>query len=81
MAAPLPKYLIADDGGDRDFVVHCHWPRFIMEYVDGVGTPQFLDAEKEIVELELAAGREPAVLLARLMREAGDFFVEQTREY
>lgn len=74
----LPKWLIADDGGDRDFVIHCHWPRFIMEYDSaGMGTPLFLDSEKEIIELERQAGREPTVLIARLMREAGEFFLEQ----
>ena len=74
----LPKFLFADDGdyedGPREFVIHTQWPRFIMEFVDGVGTPHFHDPEAEIIAAELKAGREPAKLIARLMREAGDFY-------
>ena len=70
----LPKFLIADDGADREFVIHNHWPRFIVEFVQGTGTPHFWDPEAEIIAAELKAGREPAALLSRLMREAGDFY-------
>jgi hypothetical protein len=70
----LPKFLIADDGADREFVIHNHWPRFIVEFVQGTGTPHFWDPEAEIIGAELKAGREPAALLSRLMREAGDFY-------
>jgi hypothetical protein len=70
----LPKFLIADDGADREFVIHNHWPRFIVEFVQGTGTPHFWDPESEIIAAELKAGREPAALLSRLMREAGDFY-------
>jgi hypothetical protein len=70
----LPKFLIADDGADREFVIHNHWPRFIVEFVQGNGTPHFWDPESEIIAAELKAGREPAALLSRLMREAGDFY-------
>jgi hypothetical protein len=72
----LPKFLIADDGADREFVIHNHWPRFIIEFVQGVGTPHFWDPEAEIIAEELKAGREPTALLSRLMREAGDFYNE-----
>lgn len=76
----LPKFLYAEDlAGDREFVIHNHWPRFIMEFADGKGTPHFWDAEAEIIKLELAAGREPTALVTRLMREAGDFFVAYHR--
>lgn len=76
----LPKFLYAEDlDGDREFVIHNHWPRFIMEFVDGHGTPQFQDPEAEIIALEQKAGREPAALVSRLMREAGDFFAEYHR--
>ena len=35
----LPKFLYAEDlDGDREFVIHNHWPRFIMEFIDGHGT-------------------------------------------
>ena len=76
----LPKFLFADDGdyslpeGPREFVIHNHWPRFIMEFVDGAGTPHFYDPEAEIIAGELKAGREPTALISRLMREAGDFY-------
>ena len=76
----LPKFLYAEDlEGDREFVIHNHWPRFTMEFVDGRGTPQFHDPEAEIIALEQKAGREPTVLISRLMREAGDFFAEYHR--
>ena len=78
--AMLPKFLICDDGDDRDFVLHCHWPRFLIEYVGDIGTVVMsIDQDAEVIKLELAAGREPALLMARLMREAGDFFMEQLR--
>ena len=74
----LPKFLFADDGdytdGPREFVIHNHWPRFIMEFVNGAGTPHFYDPETEIIAAELKAGREPTLLISRLMREAGDFY-------
>ena len=50
-----------------------------MEFTDGHGTPQFQDPEAEIISLEQKAGREPTRLIARLMREAGDFFAEYHR--
>jgi hypothetical protein len=76
----LPKYLYAEDlAGDREFVVHNHWPRFIMEFAEGRGTPHFWDPEAEIIAEETKAGREPAELISRLMREAGDFYTEYHR--
>jgi hypothetical protein len=76
----LPKFLYSehfnDDGSVREFVIHNHWPRFIMEFIDGQGSPQFLDPESQVITLELEAGREPAVLISRLMREASEFFSE-----
>ena len=69
----LPKFLIADDGGDRDFVIHCHYPRFIMEFDEsGQGTPIWIDAA-----IYDPASGEPSLQAARLMREAGDFFHDQ----
>ncbi len=76
----LPKFLYAEDlEGDREFVIHNHWPRFTMEFVGRQGTPHFHDPESEIIALEQKAGREPAALVSRLMREAGDFFAEYHR--
>jgi hypothetical protein len=73
----LPRFIIADDGEDRDFVVHLRYPRFIMEFHGNVGTPLFIDDERDFMQDELAAGREPSSTLAKLMREAGEFFAEQ----
>ncbi len=62
----LPKFLIADDGHEREFVIHLHLPKFCMEILsDGTGTPVFLDSIK---------GFEAQI--PKLMREAGDFFAE-----
>ena len=37
----LPKFLYAEDlDGDREFVIHNHWPRFTMEFIDGHGSPK-----------------------------------------
>lgn len=79
----LPKFLFADDGEDdpREFVIHNHWPRFIMEFSEGSGTPHFWDPEPEIIKAELAAGREPTRLIARLMREAGEFYKNYITDY
>jgi hypothetical protein len=76
----LPKFLIADDGSNddeaRDFVVHLHYPRFVMEIVENECRPVFIDDEKLFIDLTLKEGKEPAMILARLMREAGDFYRE-----
>lgn len=73
----LPKFLVAD-ADERDFVIHCHYPRFIIEYIGARGEPIFIDSEAEYIKNELAHDREPAASIARLMREAGDFFMDQT---
>lgn len=64
----LPKFLIADDGGIRFFVVHCHSPRFIMEFTDDEDAiPVWIDDPSN---LDDATGD-------RLMVAAGDFFAAQ----
>lgn len=71
----FPKFIIGDDGidRDRDFVIHCHYPRFIMEFDDNfVGNPTWID----IPIWDPALG-EPAAQGAALMRQAGDFFAEE----
>ena len=73
----LPKFIIGDDGDDRDFVVHLHYPRFVMEFHGNQGEPLFIDDEGEFIQAELTARRKPEATLARLMREAGEFFAEQ----
>ena len=71
----LPKFLIADDGAsERDFVVHCHYPTLILEFLEDQAVPYFIDSEEEFIAAERAAGREPGDTLARLIREAGDFY-------
>ena len=73
----LPKFIIGDDGNERNFVIHCHYPRFIMEFVAGAGKPIPIDSDAQFIEDELSQGREPAQSMARLMREAGEFFSDQ----
>jgi hypothetical protein len=64
----FPKFLIADDGDERFFVVHCHSPRFIMEFSDDQeAVPVWIDDPNA---LDAAAGD-------KLMTEAGDFFATQ----
>ena len=64
----LPKFLIADDGTERFFVVHCHAPRFIMEFTDEEDAiPVWID---DPANLSDEAGD-------RLMEAAGNFFVAQ----
>ena len=73
----LPKFIIGDDGDDRNFVVHLHYSRFVMEFHGNQGEPLFIDDEGEFIQAELSARRKPEATLATLMREAGEFFTEQ----
>ena len=41
--------------------------------------PCFIDSEEEFIATERAAGREPGATLARLIREAGDFYSEAVK--
>lgn len=82
---PLPKWIVGDDAdwdAPRSFVIHTHFPRFILEFDDsGSATnPHWLDPQQEIIRLELAAGRQPAQLIARLMREAAEFFLHSLEQ-
>jgi len=64
----LPKFLIADNGGERFFVIHCHSPRFIMEFADdSEAVPVWIDAPSDL----------NAAASAKLMEEAGEFFAIQ----
>jgi hypothetical protein len=74
----LPKFIIADDGDDRDFIVHLHYPRFVIEYHGTKGEPLFIDDEGEFTQSELTARRKPEITLSRLVDEAREFFIEQT---
>lgn len=66
----LPKFVIADSADERTFILHCHWPRFLAE----VSEP---DGEEITVVDWYDAGPADEVLLARLMREAGDFWLAE----
>jgi hypothetical protein len=65
----FPKFLIGDSPG-RTFVVHLHRPRFVAEVFDEWDgesiEPKWLD--QPLVD---------AAKLAALMREAGDFYIEE----
>jgi hypothetical protein len=68
----FPKWLIGDSADDRVFVVHLHWPRFFGEVVEGPlfkVEPSFID-----MPVGLAASE-----LARLMCEAGDFYIGEIK--
>jgi hypothetical protein len=73
----LPKFIIGDDGDDRDFIVHLHYPRFVMEFHGRKGEPLFIDDEGEFIQSEVIARRKPDVTLALLIDEAREFFAEQ----
>lgn len=72
-----PKFLIADAaiGDDRIYVVHLHFPRFIGECLPVGATgveikPDFIDDPK---------GESPSAM-ARLLREAGEFYLSEVEE-
>lgn len=75
----LPKFIIGEDNNPdelaaRDFVIHCHYPRFIIEFTDGDGAPAFIDDQVQFIEQEVKAGRNPGDTMSRLLIEAGNFF-------
>lgn len=68
----FPKFLIADSADDRTFVVHLHPPQFVGEvtgeHPDAIKIePTFIDDPQSL----------SAVEVARLMRAAGDFYLEE----
>lgn len=68
----LPKFIVGDSAGDRTFVAHLHWPRFLAEIYDEdvsiVGKPLWIDEPEGMSETDLA----------KLLREAGDFYTAET---
>jgi hypothetical protein len=69
----FPKFVIADSADDRTFVIHLHHPRFVGEvtghYLAAVKIePEFIDDASDLSAEEMAA----------LMRQAGDFYQEET---
>lgn len=79
----LPKFLIADSGDDRTFIIHLESPRLLLEAIEEdpdqakLEVAEWLESERDFIANELANGREPAQTLARVMREAGDFYVAE----
>lgn len=73
----VPKFLHADDGeSDREFVLHTEEPRVLIEFIIDEGKiVQWLDEQEDFMSRCQHAGRQPAQELARLLREAGDFFL------
>jgi len=68
-----PKFVIADSADDRVFVIHLHHPRFIGEvaehYLAAVKIePDFIDPADGLTAPEMAT----------LMRQAGDFYLDET---
>ena len=65
----FPKFLIGDSP-DRTFVIHLHRPRFVAELIE--------DGEDEAFEpYWIDEPPTDASYLASLMREAGDFYIEE----
>jgi len=69
-----PRFLIGDTE-TRTFIVHLHRPRFVGEMLEtGDGAeemrPTFIDEPAEL----------DATAMARLMREAGDFYAAEIEQ-
>ena len=73
----IPKFLICDDGeSEREFVLHTQEPRLLIEFIKATGTVvQWFDTQEDFITRTLHAGREPAQEIARVMREAGEFYI------
>lgn len=80
-----PRFLIgypeAED--DREYVIHLHYPRFIGEILyderGGGGiriSPVFIDDPMDFCKTKTGS---PAQIMARLMRETGDWYTEQLK--
>jgi len=67
----LPRFIVGDAPDDRTFVLHLHWPRFLAEvYEDDscvLGKPLWIDEPEGMSETDLA----------KLMREADDFYTAE----
>ena len=73
-----PRFLHCDDGeSDREFVLHTQEPRILIEFIDDQGTiVDWFDDQGDFMSRSEHAGRESVRELASLMREAGEFYVE-----
>ncbi len=81
----LPRFALADSDDNRVFVVHLHWPRFVAEIVERgfdrkSGQPR-RDLKNADISVEPLWIDQPDDMspsdIARLMREAGDFYAEE----
>lgn len=81
----LPKFLLADDdprphgpntySGGNEFVLHLEEPRLLVQFQDNAGkVVLWFDDERDWGRRMEYAGRDPAAEMARLMRQAGDFY-------
>ena len=75
----LPKFLIADSGGEREmavrhYVVHCHYPRFFMEFTgDDNHQVTWVDDPASVLDVAMQEQNDLQVL-DRLIAEACAFF-------
>jgi hypothetical protein len=73
--AHLPKWLVASAdgtcGAERGYVIHCHFPRFLMavDLESGSGLPLWIDKPKSAGGAEHASPQDTALVL-----EATDFY-------
>jgi hypothetical protein len=72
----IPRFLFADDGeSDREFVLHTQEPRILIEFVKASGEiVQWFDDQQDFINRSEHSGKEPSIELARVLREAGEFF-------
>jgi hypothetical protein len=64
--AKLPKFIIGNHG-ERKFLMHCHWPRFVMEFFDLEGAvPAWIDRPTS------------ALAAAKLTGDAVEYYRTQT---
>jgi hypothetical protein len=84
---PLPKFLLCDpDDSDPEsvvaYVLHIHEPACLIRFTEEAdgscsGEPvKWFTDQPTFIQQQLDAGIEPALTLARLMRQAGDFLRE-----
>ena len=67
--AKFPKFIIGDTE-DRTFVVHLHSPKFIAELIESEDGETF---EPTFIDEPI----KDASAIAKLMREVGDFYIEE----
>jgi hypothetical protein len=74
----LPEFLYCEDlHGERDFVLHTAYPRFIIEFneTESCGIT-FIDYLQKYLMEQIDLGNDPAAAGASLMRQAGEFLVQ-----